>query len=199
MLLAADRTAIHTFGWPVGVVLHVDGKKPEPFKIGNDAGIKVMIASSEHTDYWTLTKKGEYYILMSLFEDQRSEKKIFIDTRTIRITEYFLRTAKLYQALGVPSGEGLMIRIEHGGLKGRILSAANSLRAWSIMEDRKCSENIVLNVFEKTIADCLNLSSLQEMVYEVIKSITEMCNMFVPDKKRVTDPIVESFLQGKII
>jgi len=81
LLNAADESQIHTFGWPIGVVLHND-KGPKPY---TQNGIKAIIDDTRrHSfDYWTLDRDGKYYILASLFEDSRAKKKIFIDTRTI--------------------------------------------------------------------------------------------------------------------
>lgn len=196
LLNAADESQIHTFGWPIGVVLHND-KRPKPY---SQNGIKAIIDDTRWNsfDYWTLDRDGKYYILASLFEDTRAKKKIFIDTRTIRTAELFLRTARLYKLLGVPEKEVIACKIEYGGLLDRGLTAANPLRVFSFSYERKCSVDVISKEYIEPISQFLNKERLKEIAYEVIKSITEMCDMFVPSKTEVTDKIVEEFLEGRI-
>jgi len=192
----ADETQIQTFGWPIGLVLHVEKYQPQVY---SQSGIRALIDDRETFDYWTLQKNGDYYILMSLFEDLRKENSIFLDTRTIRTTELLLRTARLYKALGVPENEVLACRIEHGGMQGRILTAANPMRAFSFSYQRKCAIPTIVNSFSEPIANYLDTVRLKEMVFEVVKSITEVCEMFIPSKSQVTDPMVDAFLSNKVI
>ncbi len=194
LLKAADDSAIHTFGWPIGVVLHVDGKKPTPY----ERGIKATIDTDHHFDYWSLDRNGDYYILSGLFEDSRRQNEIFIDTRTVRTTEAFWRTARLYRELGVPDDKEVVIKLEYGGLKNRKLTAANSMRAFT-MYDRSCSVDIVSRIFQKPLRDFFDNAIMKENVFEMIKAITENCDFFVPSKEAVTDPIVEAYLNGKIL
>lgn len=194
LLEAAEESQIHTFGWPIGLVLHNNDDKPKPY---SQNGIRAIIDHGSF-DYWTLDKDGKYYILMSLFEDRRAEKKIFIDTRTIRTTELFLRTAKLYKLLGVPEKEVIACKIEYGGLLDRKLTAANPLRALSFSVERKCSVDVVSKEFIEPLSQFFDEGRLKEIVYEVIKSITEMCELFIPSKIKVTDPMVDEFLKGRI-
>jgi hypothetical protein len=135
---------------------------------------------------------------MGLFEDTRSENLIYLDTRTIRIAETFLRTAKLYLRLGVPEDKKIICQIEHGGLEGRILSAANPLRAFTLFSKRACSENVIPCVYEDTVKNFLDSERLKEIVFDSVKAITEMCDMFVPSKPQVTDLLVDNFLKGRI-
>ena len=88
LLTAADESQIHTFGWPIGVVLHTEEGRPKPYS--QDA-IQAVIDNPPNFDYWTLNKKGHYYILKTLFEDSRDqENNIFLDTRTIRTAELLI-------------------------------------------------------------------------------------------------------------
>lgn len=194
LALAADESQVHTFGWPIGIVLHTDDFKPKPI---SQEKIQVVIDRQESFDYWTLDKNGNYYILKSLFEDRRAEGKIFFDTRTVRTTELLLRTANLYLALGIPGNEEINLKIEYGGLLDRILVAANPARTFSF--DRKCSVNEISTTFQEPIENLTNEIRLKEMVYETILAITEVCEMFVPSKSELIDPIVENFLNGRII
>ena len=127
LLAAASRAAVHTFGWPIGVVLEnsPDGK-PSPVGDGIVAEIRSM---DDAYDYWTLSQAGDFYTLMSLFEDERTEGKLFFDTRIIRVTEAVLHGIRLYKALGAEDSARLELTIRHGGLHGRVLSAASPNRA----------------------------------------------------------------------
>src|SRR5260370_24834043 len=80
LVSAAEETQIHTFGWPIGVVIRENEFRPRP----TEDGIEAEIAPErDGYDYWTLKSNGEYYILKSLFEHRRSEKPVlFTDTRT---------------------------------------------------------------------------------------------------------------------
>lgn len=197
LLTAADESQIHTFGWPIGVVLH-NRKEYMPNPISQKI-IAAEIKNEKSYDYWSLNKNGEYYILKSLFEDRRSEGKIFFDTRTIRTAEVLTRTAKLYLALGVPANEEIICKLEYGGLLNRILTAANPGRAVTFSYDRKCTLNDVNMEFQEPLENFVNIKRLQEMVYETVKAITEGCEFFIPSKSQVIDPIVDEFLKGRII
>jgi hypothetical protein len=45
---------------------------------------------------------GDFYLLQSLFEDDRDSNAIFFNSRLIRVTESLMFAANLYEALGVP-------------------------------------------------------------------------------------------------
>ena len=200
LIEAADISQVHTFGWPVGVVLHTGANSPKPYTVkGETRGIRAIIDSSGRFDYWTLNKNGDYYILSSLFEDQRSKNKIFIDTRTVRITETFWRTGRLYKQLHVPLKSTVECRLEHGGLLNRELTAANHLRAFTVAYNRKSSAKFVAKNFQLKVEDLLELESLQSIVHSALKSLTEVFEMFIPSKEQFTDPIVDAYLNGKII
>ena len=197
LLSAAEATQIHTFGWPIGLVMPTEEWKPKPFSQGG-TGIRAIIRSgNERLDYWTLKANGEYYILKTLFEDQRTANSIFLDTRIVRTTELILRTARLYQKINVPLQTVLAMRIEYGGLKGRVLRVANSARF--MPHERICSENVIAKTFHLPLENYLEIGTLKTIVFEVAKSITEMCEMFVPNKELFVDPIVESFVNGRIL
>lgn len=192
LVIAADESQIHTFGWPIGVVLHTKELKPKP--ISQDK-IRVIV-DKDLFDLWTLDKKGNYYILKSLFEDRRGGNAIFFDTRTIRTTELFLRTARLYKALSVPENEVIECKLEYGGLLNRVLGAANPNRIF--IEQRKCTINEVSKTFREPIVNFLNERRLKEIVYEVLKAITEGCDMFEPPIQEINN-MIDEFLNGRII
>lgn len=194
---AASTTAIHTFGWPIGLVFTQEEYRPRPYQTDQGRGIKATYESEDGTfDYWSLDTNGDYYILATLFEDERKENRIFFDTRTVRTAETFLRTANMYMALNVSPDQEMECKIEYGGLRGRILAAANPNRL--MFEDKACSEDVIQRVYRRPILEFSQPESLKEIVFDTIKSITEMCDMWVPSKTEVIDPIVENFLNGKI-
>lgn len=196
LVQAVDETAIHTFGLPIGLVIHTREFEPKPYS--QDA-IRSVVDNGETFEYWTLDRAGHFYILKSLFEDRRGGGKIFFDTRTIRATEVFVRTANLYRALGAPDSAVMNCSLEYGGLQDRVLTAANPNRAVTMFPERRCSINEVKREFEAPLADFLAPNRLKEMVFDVIKSITEVCDFFVPSKAQVVDPIVEGYLAGRVI
>jgi hypothetical protein len=132
-LLAAVRASeIRTFGWPIGVVLeHRDEFRPKPYEHGIRAEIDLRrdsLSGGRSFDYWTLRSNGDFYLLKTLFEDQRANEKIFFNTRIIRVAEALLFADNLYTNLGAPSGTRLSIRVTHRGLTGRELTASNPNR-----------------------------------------------------------------------
>lgn len=194
LISAANDTQILTFGWAIAPVI-VSGEY-SPKTIEDGSGVRVSINANESNDYWTLKKNGQFYILKSLFEDRRKTNMIFADTRTVRTAEVFLRTARLYRALNVPLDTRMVCRIEYGGLKGRVLGAANSLRIFPV--PRVCAVDIIHREFNQTIGYFLEPTNLKEVVYETVLAITEMCDLFVPQKEEFIGQIIDDFLRGRI-
>src|SRR6185436_6931074 len=104
LLKAAENSQIHTFGWPIGIVLNSREDRPVPYADGIKATVHVKDRwfggrQEESFDYWSLKKNGDYYLIKSLFEDARGEGIMFFDTRIVRIAETFMHTALLYRQL----------------------------------------------------------------------------------------------------
>jgi hypothetical protein len=200
---AVEATQIHTFGWPIGVVIDTDEYSPKPDENGIRAEIDRLSdppgSFMRGYDYWSLRRDGTFYLLKSLFEDRRSvsQRMIFMDTRVARTAEVFLRTARLYEALGVPAQETIGCRIEYGGLRGRVLGFANPMRL-PLIQEPVCSGDNALKTFQLSLQQYLDPAELKRIVHEVVKGITEMCNFVVPDRN-VTDQIIDAFLQGRVI
>ncbi len=194
LLRATEDSQIHTFGWPIGLVLQRDDARPRPYADGIKATIYLKRGSMEETyDYWNLGCNGDYYILKSLFEDCRAENKLFFDTRTVRITETFLRTALLYRKLGISQGQAVEMNIKHGGLKGRELSAANPAR--HLMDSKKCNEDIVESKHSVTLRDIEE--NTEELVFEVVRKIMMMFE-FQEIPQQVIADIVRNFRLGRV-
>ncbi len=196
---AVQATQIHTFGWPIAPVLDNREYKPIADENGLHAEIDRLAdppgSFMRGYDYWSLGRDGTFYVLKSLFEDRRNPRAIFLDTRVIRTTEVFLRTARMYEALGAPPDEVIACRIEYGGLKDRILLAANPRRF--IPFERVCTGSTAEKSFQLPLRRYLDAQGLKEIVYAVVFRITEMCDLFDPTRK-ITDPMVDTFLQGRV-
>jgi len=194
LLNAIDKAQIHTFGWPIGVVMHNREEfTPKPFK----DGIRAIIYtdSKDHFDYWTLKKNGDFYLIKSLFEDSRAEKRIFFDTRIVRITEVLMFCYRLYKNLGVKDDNRIVIRILHSGLKGRTLTAANPARVLFFIREQPCIEDEVETIIENKL-DNIN-TKIKELVYSITQDLFVMFNYFIP-ARQVVDDIVDNFIKGKI-
>jgi hypothetical protein len=188
---AAERAEIHTFGWPIGVVMRNDDDKPHP---RGDGIVAEIVSGREHYDYWTLKRNGDFYLLKSLFEDQaRPPGSIFFNTRIVRITEVFLYCRRLYANLRVPDSTGVSITMTHGGLRGRRLRAAG--------RERELDEEPTTAEDTTTVNVRAPLGSIEPQIVELVKQITRpLFELF--DFFELTDPvyedIVRSFLHGRV-
>lgn len=190
---AMYQSQIHTFGWPIAPVIFSEEYKPRPIS----GGIEAKISAPGHRDYWTLRRTGEFYFIGELFENNRNPDYIFIDTRTNRITESFLRVGSLYSALGIPNEEKIFFLIRHGNINGKILGAANTSRVFPIVRRSNVSE--VKSEFSSSLSELMSPEHLKNNVYKAVRDIGEMFDMFNPDKASFTDPIVDAFKLGRII
>jgi len=203
LLQAVELTQIHTFGWPIGAVIYGSPFSPAPDEDGIRAEIDRLGDSRDGItwgyDFWRLRTDGSFYTLTSLFEDNRSPKQptIFVDTRTVRTAEVFMRTARLYEALGVSPETVVGCRIEYGGLEGRTLGVA-SPRRMPIFPVPKCTGGKAERSFQLPLQEYLDPAGLKRVVYEVVKSITMMCDYFDPGRSN-TDLAVDAYLQGRVI
>ena len=101
-------------------------RRPHPVADGIYAEIPSIDSAY---DYWALSRAGDFYSLMSLFEDERSEGKIFFDTRIIRVTEAIVHAVGLYKSLGAEASTKVQLTVRHDGLRGRVLTVASPNRA----------------------------------------------------------------------
>lgn len=122
-----------------------------------------------------------------------SDKKIFFDTRIIRITEAILYCKRLYENLKIDPSTRIRVGIEHGDLKGRSLSAA-SRHSYFWEAPSKCDENEVITVSE------FPLSRIDEDIVEIVQYYCkELFVLFGFQKfnEKVYSDIVNNFIQGK--
>jgi transcriptional regulator with XRE-family HTH domain len=190
---AMEKTQIHSFGWPIGLVL--DRPEFEPKAYQDAIRASILVDDKSQYDYWTLRSDLVFYLLKTLFEDTRSEGKIFLDTRIVRTAETLLRISRLYRTLGVQDDEQVVVRIRYTGLRGRVLTAAHPSRAVSF-RNRVCVENDM----ETSIRERLgNIEpKLVDVVHEAVSELTVLFDYFEPSKEQVVKPIIEQFLKGQL-
>ncbi len=189
---AAEYAPIHTFGWPIAVFLHRDGARPHPRADGIAA--EISREGNHSYDYWALRRSGEFYWRGTLFEDDRSEGKIFFDTRIVRVTESFLYCGRLYSALGLDRQRTVTITVRHVGLKGRRLSSADPGRA---LRDERAPAYENESAVQMTIRlDQLD-SELVVHVKEVLAPLFALFDFFVLSD-RVYEDIANRFVAGHV-
>ena len=132
LLNAVRKAEIRTFGWPIGILLeNRDEFRPRPVPDGIVAEVAIAeksLSGAPSYDYWASRNNGDFYLLQSLFEDERAKAAVFFDTRIVRVTEAILFVSGLYSHLGVPGESRGTIRIVHQGLQGRTLGSAGGNR-----------------------------------------------------------------------
>lgn len=192
LLTAANNAQIHTFGWPLGVILNDNEYYPKPTADGIVAEINLEDEGRDEGsyDYWTIRKDGSFYLLKSLFEN-RKPGNIFYDTRIIRITEALLYAVRLYSGLKVKPESLIRIGIRHGGLKNHILSNAVGREILT----RKSDEDEVYTEIDTTLEKIE--SDLVDYVEEFTQPLFVIFNFFKVDKK-LLERIVDDFVAGRI-
>lgn len=193
LLNIAERSAVHTFGWPIGVVLHTEEGRPFPDHDGIVARIGSRVFSDyERYDYWSLRLNGDFYIAQNLFENQIDPKAIFFNTRMIRVAEALLYCRNLYVNLGVEAGRSIRFRLRHSGFKGRILSTSNPNRLWPA--ERRASADSAETPIE--FSHPLSDRGIVETTRELLDPLFVLFDFFKPDESIYQD-VVGNFLQGR--
>ncbi len=196
-LLAAVRNSeIHTFGWPIAVLLENRDKfRPRPVADGIVAEVAIsqdLMSDRASYDFWALRSNGDFYLLQSLFEDQRSDQKVFFDSRIVRVTESFMFCANLYENLGVSTEAPLSVRVSHRGLAGRTLTAASNNRlVFPTTTNADVSETEV-----QTSVAAIR-TRLADQVAQVVEPMFMLFDFKTFDRK-IIDEIVKNFAAGKV-
>jgi hypothetical protein len=189
ILDAAQQAEIHTFGWPLGIVLLDNESRPRPTKDGVQAEVSV---EGQSYDFWKMRENGDYYLLSSLFEDQRAPGSLFMNTRIVRVTEALLFCGRLYGQLGLNPTSGIHLAVRHVGLAGRTLAATGRRQ---IVMPRKSSED------ESEVEVEFRLGELESRLTELVKAICGPMFMLF-DFMEVADPIyeeiVDRFVAGEV-
>lgn len=190
LLQAAHSSEIHTFGWPIGVVLNNREEfRPRPKA---DGIVAEIVPEDRGYDYWTIRKDGAYYLLKSLFEDTREPNSLFFNTRIVRITESLLYSVRLYTNLNVPPDSRLLIGLRHGGLKDRKISATPNRRLGihgKAIEDEVYTE--VDTAIEKIEPDLVDLVERFTTPLFVVFDFFQI-------SKAILAEIVNNFVDGKV-
>jgi hypothetical protein len=196
LLNAVKQSEIRTFGWPIGLTLeNKEQYRPKPYGNGIRAEISIVGAPNERTsfDYWALRSNGDFYLLQSLFEDTRTTKKVFFDTRIVRVTECLMFIENLYNKLGAPQEARVGIRISHGGLMNRSLESAspNRLVFPKLTSENECSSEITME-----------LGRMKETRVDDVQKLLEPMFMlfdFSQFDPAVYNEIVRKFESGRVL
>ncbi len=199
LLQAARDSQIKTFGWPIGVFLDREEYRPKPCNDGIAANISIKEKSwfDDSTekisyDYWAINENGSFYLLKSLFEDQRKPGYIFFNTRIVRITETLMYLSNLYSNFGVDKNEEFFITIRHFGLKDKIMGASGN----RYVQEKKSSENESIIKIYTTIDQIEN--NLVGIVKEFATPFFELFDFFsISDD--ILSEIVINYKNGKIV
>ena len=197
LVSAVEESQVRTFGWPIGIVMHRDGMQPRPTPDGVRA--EVSLGADEGMrqhgsyDYWYMRQSGDFYLLQSLFEDERKPGEIFVDTRIVRTTELLLFLARLYTRLEVPDSTLVRIEVTHGGLKGRSLTAASPTR---MMRDGRITDvDSVSAAIDCTVAELQ--TKLVELVGELVAPLFILFDFFEISQDILSE-IVNTFVEGRV-
>lgn len=196
LLNAVRKSEIQTFGWPIGATLeNKDEYRPRPTADGIRAEIAVeqsQMTGRPSYDYWALRNTGDFYLLQSLFEDDRDPNAIFFNTRLVRVTEALMFAANLYEALGVPGEIKLSVRVTHRGIAGRMLGSSNPRRTLSLQSQTQADESQTELVEE--------IGLLRDNMVGDVRQIAEPLFMlfdFTEFEDRVYEEIITSFVNGR--
>jgi hypothetical protein len=200
LLIAADRAQIHTFGWPIGIVMPNAEFRPRPIADGVVTEISTNSVSKgdayDSYDFWQLRRNGDFYLLRSLFEDDVYKTKnefLFFNTRIVQTTEALLHCARLFSNIGVIPSSEVAIAIKHGGLLNRKLSASTS--------DRRLFPNPISTTDESEQIVQIRLSSIESSLVETVKKfmapLFELFD-FYEFADVIYDDIVNKFVDGNL-
>lgn len=196
LLDAAQAAQIRTFGWPIGLVLNADDDRPHPTGSSIRAVVEATRLEGEPSfDYWELRTDGEFFMVHSLFEDQRGHSdKLFFDTRIVRVTEALLYAGRLYDRLGVPPEGNVGVSVLHGGLQGRALTAAN--RARSLSYERTCHTDEVTATASFVLGELD--AKLVHLVVDLVSPLFELFDFFELGRD-VYESVVDGFVRGRMV
>lgn len=193
LLQAAETSQINTFGWPIGVLIPSRAEyAPKPIADGIFAELAIGGGQRESYDYWAIRRSGDFYALMSLFEDMRSPEQIFFNTRIVRNAEALLYSHNLYTRLGLPPDTSMSFRARYFGFSGRKIGSSNPNR-WVI--SRATTENEVIAEISTRLGDIE--PTLTELTRRLTAPFLTVFDFFeVADD--IYKQIIEDFRVGKV-
>ncbi|MCJ7761844.1 nucleoside 2-deoxyribosyltransferase [Candidatus Bathyarchaeota archaeon] len=187
LLAHAEKAALHTTGWPIGVVLHVEEKRPKPTKDGIVA--RVFSDGRKSYDYWALKKDGQFYMMR--IENPQKHGFMAFDTKIFRVTEVLQYCASLYLELGASPNAQVFIAIRHSGLKNLEISSDENRM---IFETYRSTENAVSS--EIVTAPEEIQPKIVELVETITKPLFVLFDYFTVPRKTVEE-IVKKFVVRK--
>jgi len=202
LLEALRDSSIHTFGWPIGVMLeNVPEHRPRPTADGILAEVAITTDASENPfgqdrrsyDYWKLFRDGRFYTLLSLFEDERADQAVFFDVRISRVTESLLLLTRLYRRLGLADTDRFRVTIRHQGLAGRSLRAANRTRD---LHARETHEEAVETSISVGLSDLeSNLTSYVKEIIDPLFMVFDFFELGTPILEELVDDFVNDLVR----
>jgi hypothetical protein len=192
LLKAARQALVTTSGWPTGVVLDKSDAAPKSTKEGIRAEVRADGLFTTY-DYWVLTMHGDFYTLMSLFEDDRQQEAIFLESRIRRTTDALLHCVNLYRALGAESTATVEFRISYGGLQGRELKSSGPR---SIFEKLVNDQEDSLDLQTTFRLDHVE-ARMRELVVELCSPLFILFNFFKLSQNDYFQ-LVDDYIAGKI-
>lgn len=201
LLQALRDSSIHTFGWPIGVILDGDADaRPHPTTDGVQAEVAIASEAAQNPfgqdrtsyDFWKLFRDGRFYTMLSLFEDERAENAVFFDVRISRVTEALLLLARLYRRLGLADTDRIAVSVRHQGIAGRTIRAANRGR---YLNERSTGEDCVETTITATLAELER--DLTNYVRQVVDPLFVVFDFLQIDEGIVSE-LVEDFLAERI-
>lgn len=190
---AARNSTIQTFGWPIAVYLgNRDEYRPRP----RADGIVAVVGSEGRGlyDYWTIRRNGDFYLLKTIFEDDRDPSKLFFNTRIVRVTETLLYCARLYTRLEVDPAHVVYIAIRHGGLRGRILGTSSPNR---LMHERVPAEEDEVETEVHSTLEGLQ-TNLVGLVKEIVAPLFVIFDFFQVNDA-IYEEIVNAYVDGRVV
>lgn len=204
LLRAAEAAELRNTGWPIGLVIHREGLRPEPTKDGIEARLRHYRETPPNwDDYWSFKKDGSYYVAR-LFEENfervsyqssegHPEKPLWFDVRLWRIAEVVLHSAAIYRELAVPTTEPYVLSVNHVGLQGRELATSNIRR--HIRRGQICKVSDVS--WQREVSQDLVTSSLKSLVFGIASELFVLFDFFEISEEVVND-IVDQFLSSRL-
>ena len=189
----ADRAQIHTFGWPIGIMSRQNPDfTPRPMK----DGIALKLQPDRGSfDFWALRTDGAFYLLKSLFEQERGQEGVlFFDTRVVRATEICMYLERLYSSMGLPGTARVSIQLRYAGLAGARLNATQNQIAFH--ERGPAAEAAISPQVTTTLV------ALRDETVTVVKAITQPLFMLF-DYFELSDDaygqIVDQYKAGRVV
>lgn len=190
---AVMAATISTFGWPIGVSLQDD----EGSIRATTNGIRAEVTGSRFDDersfdLWELRTDGDFFLVQSLFEDQRGHpQQLWLDIRIRRVTEAILFCTRLYERLGVDGAAEIDFSVTHGGLAGRMLGYAR--QDLTPMASHHCAEGTAKSQVRFRLSEVdSRLPGIVELLLEPLFGLFDFFELPSPAFEKHVDDFVRN-------